>query len=143
MPIGRRFVSRPRVLTEVDVDRFAELTGDLNRLHTDEEYARKTMFGGRIAHGLLVLSLAIGLWYEMGLTRDSLVALLGMDKVAFRAPVRPGERFHLVSRVRSRRPSKSNPEAGIVVLHDVVVDNLKRKLVEFERILLVRRRPKA
>ena len=143
MLIGRRFVSRPRALTDVEVERFAELTGDLNRLHMDEEYARKTVFGGRVAHGLLVLSLAVGLWYDNGLTRDSLVALVGMNKVAFRAPVRPNDRFHLVSRVQSRRRSRSNPGTGIVVLHDIVADDRDRKLVEFERILLVRRRPKA
>ncbi len=143
MPIGRRFISRPRALTQAEVDHFAELTGDLNRLHTDEEYARTTTFGGRVAHGLLVLSLAIGLWYEMDLTRDSLVALLGIDSVAFRAPARPGDRLHLVSRVRSRRPSKSNPGTGIVVLHDAVADDLDKELMQFERVLLVKRRPKA
>ncbi len=143
MRTGRRFVTRPRALTKVEIDRFADLTGDLNRVHIDEKYAGRTIFGGRIAHGLLVLSLAIGLWYDLGLTGDSLVALLGIDKVAFRAPARPGDRLHLLSRVRSRRLSKSNPELGIVVLHDIVADDLERKLVEFERTLLMKRRPKA
>ncbi len=143
MRIGRRFVTRPRSLTQAEVDRFADLTGDLNRLHVDEKYARRTVFGGRIAHGLLILSLAIGLWYDLGLTRDSLIALLGMNKVAFRAPARPGESLHLVSKVLSRRPSKSNPQAGVVVLHDVVADDAGRQLVEFERVLLMKRRPKA
>ena len=142
LTVGRKFVSGPRVLTQAEVNRFARLTGDLNRLHTDEEYARKTPFGGRIAHGLLVLSASIGLWYEMDVTRDSLVALLGIDKVAFRAPTRPGERMHLVTRVQSRRHSKSNPGAGVVVLHDVVANDHDSELVEFERVLLVRRRPR-
>ena len=143
MPVGKKFTSESKTLSQGEVDRFAELTGDMNRLHIDEEYARRTIFRGRVAHGLLVLSLAIGLWYDMGLTRDSLVALLGIDQVSFRAPVRAGDRLHLASRVQSRRPSKSNPEAGIVVLHDVIADRLERKLVEFERVLLVKRRPKA
>ncbi len=143
MPVGRRFVSKPRPLTQTEVDRFAELTGDLNRLHTDEQYARKTVFGGRIAHGLLVLSLAIGLWYEMDLTRGSLVALLGIDKVTFRAPARPGTRLHLISRVHSRRHSESNPGTGIVILHDVVANDANSRLLEFERVLLVKRRLRA
>jgi len=143
MPVGKRFTSKSRTLSQNEVDRFADLTGDLNPLHIDEEYARKTVFGGRVAHGLLVLSLAIGLWYDIGVTRDSLVALLGIDQVAFRVSVRPGDRLHLTSKVQSRRPSRSNPGAGIVVLHDVIADDLERKLVEFERVLLVKRRPKA
>ncbi len=143
MPIGRKFISKARPLSQAEVDRFAELTGDLNRLHIDEEYARKTVFGGRIAHGLLVLSFAIGLWYDMDVTRDSLVALLGIDKVAFRAPARPGDKLHLISRVQSRRLSKSNPGAGIVVLDDAVANELGSEVMEFERVLLVKRRPKA
>ena len=140
--VGRRFSSKQRSLSDSEIEAFARLTGDRNKLHTSEAFARRTIFGGRVAHGLLVLSAALGLWYDMGLTRDSLVALLGIGQVAFRAPVRPGQKFRLVTEVKSRRPSASRPGAGIVTLADRVTGNGGETLLEFERVLLVKRRPR-
>lgn len=142
MRVGRSFASESKTLTQSEIDSFARLTGDLNRLHTDEAYAKKTIFGGRVAHGLLVLSAAFGLWYGMDLTRDSLVALLGINGVAFRAPARPGDKVHLISKVKSRRPSTSRPDAGIVTFHDSVANEKGGTLLEFERVLLLKKRPK-
>lgn len=142
MRVGRSFTSESRTLAQSEIDSFARLTGDLNRLHTDEAYAKKTIFGGRVAHGLLVLSVAFGLWYGMDLTRESLVALLGINKVAFRAPARPGDRIHLVSKVQSRRPSTSRPDAGIVTFRDAVASEKGETLLEFERVLLLKKRTK-
>src|SRR5687768_15156126 len=49
--------SHTRTITDEDLARFIAITGDDNPLHTDEEFARGTFFGGRIAHGLLSASL--------------------------------------------------------------------------------------
>lgn len=46
-----------RTITEKDVEEFARVTGDTNPLHLDEGYAQKTLFKGRIAHGLLSMGL--------------------------------------------------------------------------------------
>ncbi len=56
MEIGQRstFV---KTITEADITLFAGLTGDFNRIHVDEEYAKSTQFKGRIAHGFLIASL--------------------------------------------------------------------------------------
>ncbi len=140
--VGRKFVSGEKSLSQEEIETFGRLTGDMNRLHTDDDYARSTVFRGRVAHGLLVLSSAMGLWYGMNLTRDSLVALLGINNVSFKAPVRPGQKFRLTSRVKSRRPSGSRPEAGIVTLKDQVAGEGREPLLEFERVLLVKRKPK-
>lgn len=140
MRIGREFISKSKLLSRKDIDRFASLTGDFNPVHVDEGYARATIFGGRIAHGLLALSLAIGLWYEMNLTRDSLVALLAFKEVVFRSPVRPGRRLHLVSKVTSRRSSGSRPDAGIVAIRDLVVSDEGETFLEFERVLLLKKK---
>jgi acyl dehydratase len=137
--IGTHFVSPSKALSQVDIDRFAEITGDFNPIHIDEKRAHESIFGGTIAHGLLVLSAALGIWYEMGVTRDSLIALIGIENVSFRAPVRPGGRFHLVSKVASRRPSRSRLDAGIVKLKDSIVDEESGSFVDFERILMVKR----
>ncbi len=143
MKVGREFTSGSKSIGQGEIEAFAKLTGDLNRLHTDESYARTTIFRGTVAHGLLVLSVALGLWYDTGLTRESLVALLGINKVAFKAPARPGMAFTLLTKVQSRRPSGSRPGTGIVTLRDVVTDKEGQTLLEFERVLLLKRKPES
>lgn len=59
-------VSLSRQVTEEDVEKFAEITGDDNPLHLDADRAVETMFGGRIAHGMLVAGLISGALAELG-----------------------------------------------------------------------------
>lgn len=59
--IGERWVSRGRTITEADLVLFSAFSGDWYPLHTDKEWAAQTSFGQRIAHGMLVLSVAMGL----------------------------------------------------------------------------------
>ena len=61
---GLRIETERRVVTAADIDAFVELSGDRNPLHTDDEYARGSGFAGRIAHGLLVLSVESGLSFR-------------------------------------------------------------------------------
>ena len=55
--IGTQFVTPGRTIGETEVSMFAMLTGDFNRLHTDAEYMKTSVFGERIAHGLLGLAM--------------------------------------------------------------------------------------
>lgn len=139
--VGSKFSTEGHTVLDEEVVRFGELTGDLNRLHVDEDYASRTVFKGRIAHGLLVLSLALGLWFKSGVTSESLVALLGFEGMRFKSPVRPGDIIQLVSVVQSKRESKSDPRTGIVELRDQVVCGSERVALEFTRVLLVRKGP--
>jgi len=61
MTVGDTVKSPGRTITETDIMLFAGPTGDYNPLHTDAEYAKTTIYGKRIAHGLLGLSVASGL----------------------------------------------------------------------------------
>lgn len=58
---GTRWTSRGRTITEADIVRFAGISGDWFPLHTDQEYAARTDYGARIAHGMLIISVATGL----------------------------------------------------------------------------------
>ena len=62
LDVGDEHQSSGRTVTETDVVSFAGLSGDFNNMHIDEEFAKKTVFGTRVAHGLCVLSIASGLW---------------------------------------------------------------------------------
>ena len=102
LPEGREFACGEREIGDAEIAAFAELSGDRNPLHLDEEYARGTAFGGRVAHGALGIAVATGLMAQSGLTAGTLVALLGLDW-RFVAPIRPGDRLSLKLRVAARR----------------------------------------
>jgi len=61
LPVGTTYSTSSRTITEADVAAFAALTGDFNRLHVDAEYAKQSVHGQRIAHGMLVASFMAGL----------------------------------------------------------------------------------
>jgi acyl dehydratase len=58
---GSEFITRGRTITESDLTSFSALTGDWHPQHSDAEWAARSRFSGRVAHGMLVLSYAIGL----------------------------------------------------------------------------------
>lgn len=81
--VGESSITRGRTVTEADIVNFAGLSGDSYPLHMDEEFAKKSIFGKRIAHGFLVLSIASGLF---PLHETAIVAFYGMDEVRFTMP---------------------------------------------------------
>jgi acyl dehydratase len=124
---GETFTTAARTVTEGAVDLFAGLSGDFNPLHTDEEHARQGPMRGRIAHGVLVLAIATGQANQLGIFEGTTLALLGMDKIRWTAPVRLGDTIHTELTVRDRRES-SRADRGVVVL-DVVVKNQRGEAV--------------
>jgi acyl dehydratase len=93
LPLEKKFVTSGRTITEADVVAFAGLSGDFNSLHVDETFAAATGFGGRIAHGLLVLSVASGLTTRLPVLHALQPSLLGMTGVTchWLAPTRIGD----------------------------------------------------
>lgn len=83
---------RGRTVTESDVTAFACLTGDFHPQHTDAEWAASSPFGERIAHGLLVLSLAAGM---VDFDPDEVIALRRVRDVVFKRPVKLGDTIHV------------------------------------------------
>jgi oxepin-CoA hydrolase / 3-oxo-5,6-dehydrosuberyl-CoA semialdehyde dehydrogenase len=139
---GATFVSETKEVKEENIQEFARLTGDYNRLHTDPDYAKSIGFErGIVAHGLLTLSLGLGLWHSMNLTNGTVLAFLGLEKVSFMAPVYPGDRLRLFTKVSSVRESKSRKDAGLVSLKMTMksVDDDK-SVLEASLILMMKRR---
>lgn len=77
--VGQTIVTAGRTVTESDVVRFAGLSGDFNQIHMDAEYAAGWMFGERIAHGLLVLSMATGLAVQTGMIEGTVLAFRELE----------------------------------------------------------------
>src|SRR4051794_5059239 len=98
---GRRFVTRGRTITESDVVSFGTLTGDLHPQHVDAVWAAESPFGRRIAHGMLVMSYAIGL---VPLDPERVIALRRVRDVVFKRPVALGDTIHVEGSVDKLTP---------------------------------------
>ena len=121
LEVGERFTTDPRAVSDADVLAFAELTGDRHPLHVDDEFAAAGPFGRRIAHGLLVLSVAAG---QVPLDPRRVLALRRVSDAVFKRPVFPGECIHVEGRIASLR--RVSDEAGLVGCALTVVDEHAR-----------------
>lgn len=136
--LGSKTQTRSRTVTEADVVGFAGLSGDWHPLHTDVDYAAAGPFGERIAHGMLVLSIATGL---APLDVDTVQAFYGIDKLRFINPTKLGDTIHVVSEVVELAPRGETSgvicsEVSIINQHDQVVASAHFRM-------LVRRRTPA
>src|SRR5512141_901778 len=93
---GLKIEPERRVVTAADIDAFVELSGDRNPLHTDDDHARAAGVAGRIAHGLLVLSVESGLSSEAD---DWAIGTYLEESRRFVEPVLPGDEISSVSEV--------------------------------------------
>ena len=125
--VGEVLVSPGRTITEADVVTFAGLSGDYTQLHTDEEFAKGTLFGRRIAHGVLVLSIATGLAARMGFIEGTALAFRELT-CKFSQPVFFGDTIHIKARCKEL---KAMPRlGGGSVIFDVRVVNQEGKTVQ-------------
>jgi acyl dehydratase len=94
-----------RVVSDADIRSFAELSGDRNPLHLDDAFAAGSVFGRRVAHGILGLAVASGLLNQSRLTADVLVAFLGLEW-SFREPLEPGDAVRVRVSVAGKRATR-------------------------------------
>jgi len=99
--VGDR-ASASRTITASDIDDFAELTGDHNPIHVDEEFAQRSRWGGRIAHGMLVAGLVTQTLSDIG----GEGAVHVSQQVSFKAPVRIGDTVTVTSEVTDKIDEK-------------------------------------
>ncbi len=124
---GDEFVSQGRTITEADIVAFAALTGDWNPLHCDAEYGKGTIFGERIAHGLLGLSIASGLLDRLGFITGTAEAFMGLDW-KFRGPIKIGDTIHVEAKV-TRKKEMRRLGGGLIIL-DVALVNQRNETVQ-------------
>jgi acyl dehydratase len=98
--VSEPFVSRGRTVTEADVVAFSALTGDWHPQHADAAWAADSAFGERIAHGMLIVSFAVGL---VAFDPEEVVALRRIRDVVFKRPVRLGDTIHVEGTESDRR----------------------------------------
>jgi 3-hydroxybutyryl-CoA dehydratase len=132
--VGQKVVSRGRTITEADIVNYAGVSGDFNPMHTDAEYGAETMFGQRVAHGLLVLSVAVGLGYQLGFLDGTILAFRELD-CKFALPTLIGDTVHLEAEVAELKPmarlggGKVTLEARVLNQDDKVCQRGKWKML--------------
>jgi len=127
LEIGDTVETAARTITETDVVLFAGLSGDYNQLHTDVEFAKGTLFGERIAHGLLGLSIVSGLVSRLGFAEGTTEAFTGLEW-KFRGPIKIGDTIR--ARFEVRRKKKMSRLGGGFVVFDVAVINQRDETVQ-------------
>lgn len=139
LPVGKELSTQGRTITETDLVNFAALTGDSNPMHTDAEYAKATPFGERVAHGMLGLSYAIGLAWQLGFMIGTVIAFTGLEW-KFKAPVKIGDTIHAVAKVKQTKAMRA--AGGGFVIMDARVLNQRNEVVgQGEWSILVRNKP--
>jgi acyl dehydratase len=136
--VGEIAITRARTITETDIVNFAALTGDWYPLHTDVEYSKKGPFGERIAHGMLILSIANGLMplYEM-----AIIAFYGMDKVRFTAPTKIGDTIHVELEVTEMQDK--GDIGGVITLKESVKNQRGETVSISTKKVMLAKQPKS
>jgi 3-hydroxybutyryl-CoA dehydratase len=138
--VGDRFGSPSKTLTDAHFLFFAGMTGDAHPIHYDDEYAKRTRFGRRLAHGLLLTSLtAVGASTLAPILEHSIVAFVEQT-TRFRVPVFIGDTLkpdHEVVALERRR------SAGLLTLRVTLTNQRGETVLEGEHRYLIAYRPAA
>ncbi len=139
--VGNTYETARRTVTEADVVTFAGVSGDFNPLHTDEEFGKaNTPFKTRIAHGMLVVSIATGLANQLGVFEGTSLALLSMT-IKYTGAVMFGDTVRLVLKVSAKKES-SKPDRGVVTFDCGVLNQKDQKVVETQWVVMLKRQSK-
>lgn len=136
--IGEEYTSPGRTVTEADIVIFAGLSGDYNVLHTDAEHMKASLFGERIAHGLLGLSIQQGLLDRV--VPGQTVGPLATVKWKFKGPIKIGDTIHVEARVTAKKDGEK-AGWGLITVERRVVNQRGEVVQEGETDHEVGRRP--
>ena len=138
--VGNVFETIARTITETDIWFFAYLTGDFFPIHTDIEYARKTLFGDRVAQGMLILSIALGMIDQVILSNynvSSIIAFYGIRNARFLRPVKIGDTVKAKAEVVDKKEKDNN--SGVVTYHLTVTNQRNETVLTADYDALIRR----
>jgi acyl dehydratase len=136
--VGEVSESPGRTVTEADIVIFAGLSGDYNILHTDAEFMKSSIFGERIAHGLLGLAIQSGLFSRAGIPYATLGA--GTLRWKFKNPIKIGDTIRVRAKVSAKKET-DKPDRGLVTVERQVLNQRDEVVQEGETDLVVERRP--
>lgn len=136
--VGARYPTYGRTITEGDLSLFCAFVGYHVPLFIDEEYARRTPYGGRIVPSAMTMAFSTAM--TESLFRTTMIALLSVERGRFLAPVRPGDTITTEVEVVSKKET-SDPARGVVVFRDHVLNQRGEIVFEIDKVTLIQRRP--
>jgi acyl dehydratase len=137
---GGQRVTSARTITETDVVIHAGHTGDFFPHHMDEEFARTTAFGRRIAHGTMTFAIGIGLTASQ---INPAAFTYGYDRLRFPKPVFIGDTIRTRVTIKEKTEDPKRPGHGRVVEACEVLNQRGEVVMYCEHILLAQRKPSA
>jgi acyl dehydratase len=120
---GQRIVTGGRTVTESDIVSFAGLSGDFTAIHTDAEFCKTTPIEQRIAHGLLVMSIASGLAAQTGVLEGTVLVFREISNWKFIKPVFIGDTIHVVMNVIQKKEFRRIGGGNVILELDVKNQN--------------------
>jgi len=123
IPVGAKFKSRGRTLSDGEFSLLTTLTWTTTEQHSNAEWMKQTPFGERILSGPLVATLIVGLATTSDFYRTldqagiRLIALLGMEKATFPAPVQPNDTLWAETEIAAARLTR-RPDRGVLTWID-------------------------
>jgi oxepin-CoA hydrolase / 3-oxo-5,6-dehydrosuberyl-CoA semialdehyde dehydrogenase len=141
LELGDCVVSSSRTVTLEDIEHFANFTGDKFYAHMDEEAAKANpFFGGRVAHGYYIVSIAAGLFVDPA--PGPVLANYGVDNLRFLTPVFPGDSLKVTLTCKQKSPRVTENYGE--VRWDAVVTNQEEKLIaQYDVLTMVQKQPHA
>ena len=138
--VGMQIITSGRTVTEADIVNFAGLSGDHNQIHTDAAYASETLFGQRVAHGLLGVAIASGLAVQTGFMEGTILAFREIAQWKFSRPILIGDTIRVLLQVTE---TKAMPRLkGGTVTINLDVRNQKNETVQHGQwVLLIQIQP--
>jgi 3-hydroxybutyryl-CoA dehydratase len=139
--VGEVFVSPGRTITETDIVLFSAFSGDWHPLHTNVEYAAKTPFKERIAHGMLSLVVGMAQLFRLGpyvVLPKSFIAFYGMDMVRFTGPVRIGDTIHCEMTIKSM--TEKDAKRGVIEAENIIKNHRGEAVIAYVTKILTGRK---
>jgi oxepin-CoA hydrolase/3-oxo-5,6-dehydrosuberyl-CoA semialdehyde dehydrogenase len=138
LEIGESLLTDFRTITEQDVQSFAALSGDHFYAHMDEEAARQSLFGARVAHGYFIISAAAGLFVDPA--PGPVLANYGLDNLRFIKPVFIGDSIRVRLTCKQKTP-RAGEDRGVIAWEVEVSNQHQEQVAAYTVLTLVQRLP--
>jgi acyl dehydratase len=137
---GQRIITAGRTITEADIVNFAGLSGDYNQMHVDAVYSAQSAFGQRVAHGLLITSIASGLAVQTGVMEGTVLAFREISEWKFIKPVLIGDTVHAELEVVETKDLR-RIGGGAVTIEVSVINQRQETVMKGTWVVLIANRP--
>lgn len=134
--VGQSFHTYRRTVTEADLVAFTQFAGLRLPIFLDEEHARRSPHGGRIAPGFLTASVSAGMLESV--LGEHTLAGLGMDAFRFKQAVRPGDTLGALVTVTDKKETQ-DPARGVLTVQVRVTNQKAEVVLEYSTTVLMAR----